>query len=1531
MIGIMVLLCSKASIAMQWQFAYDDAGRIVKAVDSAGRQTTLHYELDSNKRVWRIVKDFPDASRVTYVFDHFGRPASMTDAGGTMHYAYDGFNRLTTTHRDGNPVITYMYDTLDRLRSVSVGDRGTIHYAYDFLGRLAEMETPVGRIAYEYHNGQGVIIRTLPNGIRTVWEYRPDGNLASITHVASDNRILAQFAYDYRPDGLINQINELSPLGQQIFKYDYDTVQRLTAVTDAQGGKIEYRYDTVGNRLAVLTPGTAPVASTYDWAGRLLSYNSQPCTHDTAGNLTSCLGRSGKATFDYNGAHLLKTVTTAYGAVHYQYDGDNRLIARTVGKDKTVFVVDPLADSWRPWLAIPPAGQQTFFIWEGETPLAVVTGGEVQFLLHDHLGSVRYLTDRTGRIIQTLDYSPFGEPRQNPTSELLQPGFAGLFFDPIAAVYLTRARAYEPSFGRFLQRDPKMRMPDIFQHDFSAYAYCWGDPINWLDIDGAEPKPSIREPADVSPPLFEAKSSSSLIRGLTLHDKVNNFVNDWARKVPSGAKVSIVFLGINNRWDDAISLTKKNFDQGNYTIVVPTYSGLSKEIDWTRTPSDFFRTSVPTGFPMLSPFGFPVQIHLRKVGIPEILANLAKQGIEVNALVFESGANFLLQESIDGLVTYAKSHSILPRIACLSGSISEEAHKDRLLKAGYPEVANLGEDRLVAALEERWADYAHGRIAPLGFPGYFVNLVEVIATYGPSGDLFRDKFGGHGYKARFHLTNYWISGQLWVHQESAKSPKAAQNTMVSQSLRSLPTKGKQKIIAYGTTEQDAEAIAELIGEFMKNRPGVDYEIVRKWGDANIWELAAMRIAEHADRVLVLRSKIQALDKRKDKERKRRKDDSLPYWPGCIGPDCWGGPGGSDVFGNILTGDGGPPDCRGPDCWGGPGGAGGRNGPGGGLGGGSDGSGGSHRFSPLSPSNVGGIYLRGAGTVLDGLGPLEGVAVDAHTGKLVLLSQQQGPIKLPPLRLDDIVTIFRSVYEYGDAPWVSIDPDPHDPHGPLMHVRHGPGTANTYVGWVLFEADRIMKAYSLGSDNISRQPLKSTVQDYRNLLDLGFANFHGEHTQPIWERFWIVPAAVNRQQTTDKHLTLVDVPLKVNTQRMELRNGKLMPAANPQPSRQAQTFSRWFSEHYEDIAREALVQPPGEGDQTDSVAPYAELHRIVLVAAIAEALRDQGVPLPAWMHDYPVKPVPVAATTPSLLVTGSQSTTRQEVEGGSIKTITETRSQQIYGGVRLSPEDQAVHTTATAPQAEALAPAVAKVAATIPWFVPQSLTVQGKSHQAIALPGNNARDLGAQRLTATDLVVPVQAGRQIGLHRTFHSFFQPVDVFGGAWTLDLPRLAQQPMPVKRSGDTTEYWIVYRLTSPLNTWQASFSKVGQVAELHDAELLIPDTPGELLALGQATIEQIGSPTQVLLFRDGRRWYFEETGQLAGWTEAPLTVVYRRDDEQRIRRIEGWYGKDLHADIVLSYDQQERLIAATGSNGEEVTYSYDPTGAWLHVQGP
>ncbi|MBI1917079.1 MAG: hypothetical protein HYS12_20425 [Planctomycetes bacterium] len=1206
---------------LNWSFEHDEAGRTTRIADPAGRTTTIRYETDKQGKVRRELKDLPDGTHVTREFDRRDHLALLKDAHGVVRYEYDGFGRLSGVRRDNAPAITYGYDTRDRLTSVSVGTEWTVAYGYDFQGRVARIDTPVGRVSYAYEtssSGGRVVVRRLPNGVRTTWQYQLNGLLGSIDHASPDGQVVARFAHTYRPDGLIARVKERTAQGERTLSYEYDTVQRLASVTDSKKGTIRYRYDPFGNRIEVTRTDGEPVASSHDWAGRLMQHNGHACRHDEAGNLTEYAGTSGQVVVSHTATGQVSTVRTDRGSVRYEYDGDGNLVVRASGKGTTSFLPDPLAEAWRPLLAAGADGEKTFYLWDGESTLAAVTGGEVRFFLPDHQDSVACVVDRGGNVTERPAYGPFGELQRASRGEGLRPGFAGLFYDPQAGLYLTRARAYDPALGRFLQRDPEHRVPVDDQEDLSAYSYCANNPVNWVDPVGA------------------AKQKSGSSGNLP-----------WQR------------------------FEKETVGEGQ-TVV--RGGGVEYKSDGRPSAGTFFDAK-HVGNPLTSP--------------------------------------------------YLSSSNCNP--------------KER------------------AKVEQRTNDL-------------FDRAAKIV----------RDPKSGY----------HWY-------------------------------------------------------EVITNHPDAKADFERKLKERGI-------LGTHSSVHLV--------------DRNRRGPDNPP------------------PARNI--GGQGPPS--------GGGGSGPRRGSGSGGGG----------SNPQTPQKVGGVSLRGAGDALKTLGALKGVALDAN-GRVVLLSDDKGDIGLPPLRLDDVVTIFRSVYLHGQAPFVSIDPDPKDTRGPIHTVRHDSETADTYVGWVLFEADRVMKSYNVGLDTVTRRPIRSRVHGYKDKIELSFEFWDGQEEKDSQYRNWIVPSRAVRSRGDGGRLTLLDLELQVRTERTTVRDGKLVDAPELGRGKDSLAFVEWFTKNYEEIAAEVSLLPPSESGITKPVAVFKELQRFALVTAVAENLRDSGIPLPTWMIDYPVRPCPVPKTTPA----ASRTETR-EVGGTSHKL-------SIWGGAELSPPPARLTTVASAPAAEALAPAVSRAVAGVPSFQPVRFTGDGKEYQAVALPGDT-QAVGGVQLEEADVVVPVRAGTDLRLTRSFRSFQRPLGVFGRGWALDLPSLVIMKRPYQdRDGKN---WVreVYQLTSPLGTWSEIFTERKFIPEWK-GEFLVPRSSSEMLGIYHDAKEK----TTVLAFNDDRRWHFDAAGRLVAMKEGPFTVAYHRDGIGCITQIEGRHGKESLARLDVEYDSLDRIASVRGSNGASARYGYDAAG--------
>lgn len=1259
----------QAPITLRLQ--YDDAGRIANIVDEAGEQTEIAYELlDPAGPVRRSVRRTDDGE-VSIEFDRHGRRASMSSAADTIRYEYDGFNRLTSVQHDESPPVSYEYDVTGRLASLKVGANFVVKYGFDFLSRLESITTLAGTINYEYQtkdDGTIQIQRKLPNGVVTIRRYGLDGRLDSISHRSAEGQVLAEFRYAYRPDGLIEKIEESSQEeeslqeGKRSITYEYDVVQRLERVVDSKNGTTTYTYDKLGNRTALGRSDGTETTSSYDWAGRVLEHNGDPCEYDPSGNMSQYSDVAGEAHLRYTAEGALATVKRDGEEIRYRHDGDGDLIARIVNGRKSTFVPDPGSDVWRPLLAIDADARRTYYVWNGNTPLAALGHGKEYFFLADHLGSVRCVVDKNGNLLERMDYSPFGMPQDDLQTGGLTPGFCGLFYDAAARLYLTRARAYAPELARFLQPDPQHRIPFGSQKDLSMYSYCGADPVNFTDVTGAEPESgdSGRASPDWVPEIGACAAVGFKIGG------------PWGAL--GGAALCGSIIGAYEHWE-----RDEKWEAAGKLATIPLEAGAWKAVKW--------------GARSLPPI---VRAKRFKYSTPyNPYANDADE-------YFELGWD-VVPESVSRAKDAWDVGSSVPRYWDPGSYYGAAPGDSRDVETGG----------------------AAGQLAPLCLPR---STDSGLGTVRDSSEL------------------------IFVDPETGETPS--------------PT------YSIGFDDDAEEA--------------------------------------------------------------------------------------------------------------------------------------------MSPTNVGGIDLSGAGEALEHLGALEGVALDDN-GRLILISRKEGEIGLPPLRLDDVVTVFRCVYEHGVSPSVSIDPDPKNPDGPFHTVRHGPCTADTYVGWVLFEADRIMKTYSHGCDNVTTRQVISRIPDYKNSLELRFQYESSEPGTQYWDRNWILPAKLRRSQSSTRRLTIFDVALRVNSEIEILRDGKFVDAPESMRPRSAEAFVEWFTENYDAIAKEAWSTPPKESGISEPVSVFSELRRITLISAMAESLRNDGVPLPPWMCDFEVQPIPVPEKTPALK-------TELAKDRGTV-----TRTFSVHGGVTLTPSDSLVDTVSGAPEADRLASALQSVA-THPSVTPVAFEHDGNEYQAVALPGGDTKQPLACRLRETDLLVPVAAGRSIRLVRHYHSFFAPTDVFGKAWTLDLPRLEEWRKRTKKVGDVISTKDVERLTSPLNTYSGVFDKVELVPEA-EIKLAVPQEPSAVFlgSAGVRTDDRIGKPTCPLLLHDGQTWHFPESyGPLVAVEQAPFLTVYRRDSAGRIVRIEGWYGEEhLRAHIELEYGDNGQIAAARSSDGQVVEYVYNESG--------
>jgi RHS repeat-associated protein len=204
-----------------------------------------------------------------------------------------------------------------------------------------------------------------------------------------------------------------------------------------------------------------------DASNRYTNLNGKSISHDENGNQTinnavwdardRLVGLSGPGftasfTYDVMGRRTSKTVNGQTKT--YLYDGDD-LISET--------------------------GAEYTFGPEIDQPLER-KAGQSEYYLSDALGSVIGLTDPTGAIKTSYNYSPFGKKQTTGIASGNPFAFTGREDDG-NGYYFYRARYYSPDQKRFISEDPL----GFAGGDTNLYAYVRNNAINLRDPLGTNP------------------------------------------------------------------------------------------------------------------------------------------------------------------------------------------------------------------------------------------------------------------------------------------------------------------------------------------------------------------------------------------------------------------------------------------------------------------------------------------------------------------------------------------------------------------------------------------------------------------------------------------------------------------------------------------------------------------------------------------------------------------------------------------------------------------------------------------------------------------------------------------------------------------------------------------------------------------------------------------------------------------------------------------------------------------------------------
>ena len=112
--------------------------------------------------------------------------------------------------------------------------------------------------------------------------------------------------------------------------------------------------------------------------------------------------------------------------------------------------------------------------------------GELYFYIKDYQGNVRVVLNQANQPVEMNSYYPYGGLMAATTTEGTQPykySSKELDRENGLDLYDSKARMYDPTIGRTPTQDP---MAEKY-YSLSPYAWCAGNPIRLVDLDGKDP------------------------------------------------------------------------------------------------------------------------------------------------------------------------------------------------------------------------------------------------------------------------------------------------------------------------------------------------------------------------------------------------------------------------------------------------------------------------------------------------------------------------------------------------------------------------------------------------------------------------------------------------------------------------------------------------------------------------------------------------------------------------------------------------------------------------------------------------------------------------------------------------------------------------------------------------------------------------------------------------------------------------------------------------------------------------------------
>ena len=407
-------------------------------------------------------------SQIHRRYNWFGEMASASTDGNTpqVNYGYDGLGNVSTKIQNNTHYIEYEYSTTGNISGSIMPSERSESYTYTDNGNLDTITSDGKAYDYDYYDTGFIKSITYPGNLKTEYEY---DNINRVTEIATskNNNVINQFEYEYDNNG--NVIKETRNNNET--SYSYDSLNRLISVTYSDGSSVSYEYDATNNRTKetysngdvkdyvyndkyqleeIKLNGETVDTFTYNETGAVTSHNTKTFTYDEWDRMSGYSDGENTYTYKYDA----NGIRTQKNDKQYIVDINNNVVAET---DSTGAVVEET-------------------LW-GHQPLARKTNGTWYYYIYNAHGDVVGMVNDAGTVVNTYEYTPWGEIK-NETEAIDNPiKYAGEYYDDELDMIYLRARYYNPKTSRMISEDPA-------HQGMNWYVYCNNNPLKYVDPSG---------------------------------------------------------------------------------------------------------------------------------------------------------------------------------------------------------------------------------------------------------------------------------------------------------------------------------------------------------------------------------------------------------------------------------------------------------------------------------------------------------------------------------------------------------------------------------------------------------------------------------------------------------------------------------------------------------------------------------------------------------------------------------------------------------------------------------------------------------------------------------------------------------------------------------------------------------------------------------------------------------------------------------------------------------------------------------------